>query len=35
MHDSKNSTGPALIFSPAERDSFTTGLQDGKFQRPA
>ncbi|OXR42001.1 hypothetical protein B7C42_05985 [Nocardia cerradoensis] len=35
VRDSKNPTGPALIFTPAEWDAFTTGLQDGKFQRPA
>lgn len=35
VRDSKNPTGPALIFTPAEWDAFTTGIQNGKFQRPA
>ncbi|MFF0458006.1 DUF397 domain-containing protein [Nocardia africana] len=35
VRDSKNPTGPALVFTPGEWDAFTTGLQDGKFERPA
>jgi len=35
VRDSKNPTGPALIFTPAEWDAFTTGIRDGEFQRPA
>lgn len=35
VRDSKNPTGPALLFTPGEWDAFTTGIQDGKFQRPA
>lgn len=35
VRDSKNPTGPALIFTPAEWDAFTTGIQNGEFQRPA
>jgi hypothetical protein len=35
VRDAKNPTGPALLFTPCEWDAFTTGLQDGKFERPA
>ncbi|WP_433522198.1 DUF397 domain-containing protein [Nocardia pseudovaccinii] len=35
VRDSKNPTGPALIFAPGEWDAFTTGITDGEFQRPA
>ncbi|PPJ24888.1 DUF397 domain-containing protein [Nocardia nova] len=35
VRDSESPTGPALIFTPGEWDAFTTGVQDGKFQRPA
>ncbi|MGA4789903.1 DUF397 domain-containing protein [Nocardia sp. AB354] len=35
VRDSKNPTGPALIFTPAEWDAFTTGVQDGRFEAPA
>ncbi|WP_081879520.1 DUF397 domain-containing protein [Nocardia sp. NRRL WC-3656] len=35
VRDSKNPTGPALLFTPGEWDAFTAGIQDGKFQRPA
>ncbi|WP_062992874.1 DUF397 domain-containing protein [Nocardia anaemiae] len=31
IRDSKNPTGPALIFTPAEWDAFTTGVHYGKF----
>jgi len=33
VRDSKNSTGPALIFSPAEWDVFTAGVKEGRFDR--
>lgn len=29
--DSKNPTGPALVFTPAEWDAFTRGVQAGDF----
>ncbi|PPJ09769.1 DUF397 domain-containing protein [Nocardia nova] len=35
VRDSKNPTGPVLLFTPGEWDAFTTGLQEGKFERPA
>ncbi|WP_433193215.1 DUF397 domain-containing protein [Nocardia sp. CA-107356] len=35
MRDSKNPTGPALVFTPSEWDAFTAGVQDGEFNRPA
>ncbi|MRH92396.1 DUF397 domain-containing protein [Nocardia sp. SYP-A9097] len=34
VRDSKNPTGPALTFAPAEWSAFTTGLIDGEFLRP-
>ncbi|RDI49808.1 DUF397 domain-containing protein [Nocardia mexicana] len=34
VRDSKNPTGPALIFTPGEWDGFTAGMQDGEFHRP-
>lgn len=33
VRDSKNPTGPALIFTPSEWDAFTAGIQGGKFNR--
>ncbi|MBF6066050.1 DUF397 domain-containing protein [Nocardia terpenica] len=33
MRDSKDSTGPALVFSPSEWDAFTAGVKDGEFDR--
>ncbi|QLY30027.1 DUF397 domain-containing protein [Nocardia huaxiensis] len=33
VRDSKNPTGPALIFAPAEWDRFTTALMDGKYDK--
>ncbi len=33
VRDSKNPTGPALVFTPSEWDSFTAGLQSGKFDQ--
>ncbi|PPJ33247.1 DUF397 domain-containing protein [Nocardia nova] len=29
IRDSKNPTGPALVFTPAEWDAFTTDLRNG------
>ncbi|MEU0507041.1 DUF397 domain-containing protein [Nocardia sp. NPDC005998] len=34
VRDSKNPTGPALVFTPTEWDAFTAGVQDGEFNRP-
>jgi hypothetical protein len=31
VRDSKNPTGPALIFTPAEWDAFVGGAKDGEF----
>lgn len=31
VRDSKNPTGPAMVFSPAEWDAFTAGVQSGTF----
>ncbi|MGW0054307.1 DUF397 domain-containing protein [Nocardia nova] len=33
VRDSKNTTGPALLFTPSERSSFTTSVQRGRFDR--
>ncbi|MFI7667697.1 DUF397 domain-containing protein [Nocardia sp. NPDC049526] len=33
VRDSKNPTGPALIFTPSEWDAFTAGVKDGEFNR--
>ncbi|MEV4129378.1 DUF397 domain-containing protein [Nocardia sp. NPDC049707] len=33
VRDSKNPTGPSLVFAPAEWDAFMTGVQDGEFTR--
>jgi len=33
VRDSKNPTGPALVFTPGEWDAFTAGVQDGEFDR--
>ena len=35
MRDSKNPTGPALIFTPAEWDAFTAVITDGGFNPSA
>ena len=32
VRDSKNPSGPALVFSPAEWDAFTAGAQGGEFE---
>ncbi|WP_330255301.1 DUF397 domain-containing protein [Nocardia sp. NBC_00565] len=31
VRDSKNPTGPALVFTPGEWSAFTTGVIDGEF----
>lgn len=31
VRDSKNPTGPALIFTPAEWEAFLGGTKDGEF----
>lgn len=31
VRDSKNPTGPVLIFTPAEWAAFTAGVRDGEF----
>jgi hypothetical protein len=31
VRDSKDSNGPALIFTPAEWAAFTAGVRDGEF----
>ncbi|WP_067670333.1 DUF397 domain-containing protein [Nocardia miyunensis] len=33
VRDSKNPTGPALVFEPSEWDAFTQGVQGGTFDR--
>ncbi|QIS06995.1 DUF397 domain-containing protein [Nocardia brasiliensis] len=33
VRDSKNPGGPALVFTPAEWDTFTSGVADGEFTR--
>ncbi|TLG16364.1 DUF397 domain-containing protein [Nocardia cyriacigeorgica] len=33
VRDSKNPTGPALIFSPTEWDAFLSATRDGTFNR--
>ncbi|WP_181720180.1 DUF397 domain-containing protein [Nocardia gipuzkoensis] len=35
VRDSKNPTGPALIFAPGQWDSFAAGVRGGKFNRSA
>ncbi|WP_433711572.1 DUF397 domain-containing protein [Nocardia sp. CA-084685] len=34
VRDSKNPTGPALAFTPAEWTTFTTGLTNGQLNHP-
>lgn len=34
VRDSKNPSGPALVFAPAEWDAFTSGVRYGEFDRP-
>ncbi|WP_405165586.1 DUF397 domain-containing protein [Nocardia sp. NBC_01499] len=33
VRDSKNPTGPALVFAPSEWAAFTAGVNDGEFDR--
>ncbi|MEV0354970.1 DUF397 domain-containing protein [Nocardia sp. NPDC050697] len=33
VRDSKNTSGPALVFTPGEWDAFTAGLRGGEFDR--
>ncbi|WP_159920767.1 MULTISPECIES: DUF397 domain-containing protein [Nocardia] len=33
VRDSKNPTGPALIFTPGQWDAFTSGVAQGAFER--
>ncbi|MFQ6324772.1 DUF397 domain-containing protein [Nocardia sp. CWNU-33] len=33
VRDSKNPTGPALLFTPGEWSAFAAGVQDGQFDR--
>lgn len=34
VRDSKNPTGPALVFAPSEWDAFTSAVEEGEFDRP-
>ncbi|GAA5059003.1 DUF397 domain-containing protein [Nocardia callitridis] len=34
VRDSKNPTGPALVFAPGEWDAFLSGANAGEFNRP-
>ncbi|MBF6296903.1 DUF397 domain-containing protein [Nocardia amamiensis] len=34
VRDSKNPTGPALVFTPGEWDAFVAGACAGEFDRP-
>ncbi|WP_406280398.1 DUF397 domain-containing protein [Nocardia sp. NBC_00881] len=33
VRDSKDPSGPALVFAPSEWDAFTAGVVDGEFNR--
>lgn len=33
VRDSKNQSGPALVFTPDEWDAFVGGAKDGEFDR--
>jgi hypothetical protein len=33
VRDSKNPTGPALVFTPAEWDAFTASVHGGEFNQ--
>ena len=33
VRDSKNPTGPALIFTPTKWSAFTAGVENGKFDQ--
>ncbi|UGT70533.1 DUF397 domain-containing protein [Nocardia gipuzkoensis] len=34
VRDSKDPTGPALVFTPSEWDAFAAGVAHGEFDRP-
>ncbi|MBF6061480.1 DUF397 domain-containing protein [Nocardia terpenica] len=34
VRDSKNQSGPALVFTPGEWDAFTANVIGGSFDRP-
>jgi hypothetical protein len=34
VRDSKDPSGPALLFTAAEWDAFSAGMADGEFVRP-
>ncbi|MFI5780944.1 DUF397 domain-containing protein [Nocardia sp. NPDC051570] len=34
IRDSKNPTGPALVFAPSEWDAFTSGVRADEFRLP-
>ncbi|WP_405488500.1 DUF397 domain-containing protein [Nocardia sp. NBC_00511] len=34
LRDSRNPTGPVLIFTPGEWEAFVAGAKDGEFNRP-
>ncbi|WP_454194755.1 DUF397 domain-containing protein [Nocardia sp. Marseille-Q1738] len=34
VRDSKNPSGPALVFTPGEWDAFLAGAAEGEFERP-
>jgi hypothetical protein len=34
VRDSKDRSGPALIYTPTEWDAFIKGAKDGEFDRP-
>ncbi|MEU0503407.1 DUF397 domain-containing protein [Nocardia sp. NPDC005998] len=34
VRDSKNPTGPVLVFMPSEWDAFTADVAGGEFERP-
>ncbi len=33
VRDSKNPTGPALVFTPGEWEAFTAGVKGGRFDQ--
>ncbi|MPZ89058.1 MAG: DUF397 domain-containing protein [Nitriliruptorales bacterium] len=33
LRDSKDPTGPVLVFTPGEWDAFTAGVRDGEFNQ--
>ncbi|MGA3524150.1 DUF397 domain-containing protein [Melissospora conviva] len=35
VRDSKNPSGPALVFTPDEWSAFAGGVKDGEFELPA